>query len=63
MTSVVTSLGNNGVTNVISNAANNQLVQQLITANINISGLSQTIQQGVASTVLNRVQAATSQFR
>ena len=63
MTSVVTSLGNNGVTNVISNAANNQLVQQLITANINITGLSQTIQQGVASTVLNRVQAATSQFR
>ena len=63
MTSVVTSLGNNGVTNVISNAANNQLVQQLITANINISGLSQTIQQGVASTVLSRVQGATSQFR
>ena len=40
-----------------------QLVQQLITANINISGLSQTIQQSVASTVVSRVQAATSQFR
>jgi hypothetical protein len=63
MTSIVTSLGGGGVTNLISNTANNQLVQQLITANINITGLSQTIQQGVASTVMGRVQAATSQFR
>jgi hypothetical protein len=39
------------------------LVQQVINANIDVSGLPNTIQQGVASTVLNRVQAATSQFR
>jgi hypothetical protein len=63
MTQVVSSIGGAGVTNLISNTANNQLVQQVITANINISGLSQTIQQSVASTVLSRVQAATSQFR
>lgn len=63
MTQVVTSVGGGGVTNLISNTANNQLVQQLITANINISGLSQTVQQSVASTVMSRVQAATSQFR
>ena len=64
MTQVVSSIGSGGVTNLISNTANNQLVQQLITANINISGLSsQTVQQSVASTVLSRVQAATSQFR
>ena len=63
MTQIVSSIGGGGVTNLISNTANNQVVQQLITANINISGLSQTIQQSVASTVLNRVQAATSQFR
>jgi hypothetical protein len=63
MTQVVTSIGGGGVTNLISNTANNQVVQQLITANINISGLSQTVQQSVASTVLSRVQAATSQFR
>jgi hypothetical protein len=63
MTSIVSSVGGGGVTNVVSNTANNQLVQQLITANINISGLSQTVQQSVASTVLSRVQAATSQFR
>jgi hypothetical protein len=63
MTQVVTSVGGGGVTNLISNTANNQLVQQLITANINISGFSQTVQQSVASTVMSRVQAAASQFR
>ena len=63
MTQVVSSVGGGGVTNLISNTANNQLVQQVITANINISGLSQTVQQSVASTVLSRVQGATSQFR
>jgi hypothetical protein len=63
MTSVVSSLGGGGVTNHISNTANNQLVQQVITANIGITGLGQAIQQGVASTVMSRVQAATSQFR
>ena len=63
MTQVVSSVGGGGVTNLISNTANNQLVQQMVTANINISGLSQTIQQSVASTVLSRVQAATAQFR
>jgi hypothetical protein len=63
MTQIVSSVGGGGVTNLISNTANNQLIQQMITANINISGLSQTVQQSVASTVLSRVQAATSQFR
>ena len=62
MTSVVSNLGA-GVTNTISNAANNQLIQQVITANIGITGLSQTIQQNVASTVASRVVAANSQFR
>jgi hypothetical protein len=63
MTSVVSSLGGGGVTNHIGNTANNQLVQQLITANIGITGLNQALQQGVASTVMSRVQAATAQFR
>jgi hypothetical protein len=63
MTSVVSSLGGGGVTNRISNSANNQLVQQVITANIGITGLGQAIQQGVASTVMSRVQAANAQFR
>ena len=63
MTSVVSSLGGGGVTNHISNAANNQLVQQVITANIGITGLGQAIQQGVASAVMSRVQAANAQFR
>jgi hypothetical protein len=63
MTSVVSSLGGGGVTNHITNLANNQLVQQVITANIGITGLNQAIQQGVASTVMSRVQAANAQFR
>jgi hypothetical protein len=63
MTSVVGSLAGGGVTNHISNAANDQLVQQVITANIGVTGLGQAIQQGVASTVMSRVQAATAQFR
>jgi hypothetical protein len=63
MTSVVSNLGGGGVTNHVSNAANNQLVQQVITANIGITGLGQAIQQGVASAVMSRVQAANAQFR
>jgi len=63
MTSVVSSLGGGGVTNHISNTANNTLVQQVITANIGITGLGQTIQQSVASTVMSSLQAATTQFR
>ena len=63
MTSVVSNLGGGGVTNTIGNTANNQLIQQVITANIGITGLSQTIQQNVASTVASRLVAANSQFR
>jgi hypothetical protein len=48
----------------VSNAANNQLIQQVITAaNFGITGLSQTIQQNVASTVASRLAVANSQFR
>jgi hypothetical protein len=63
MTSVVSNLGDGGVTNTISNAANTQLIQQMITANIAITGLSQATQQNVASTVESRLAAANSQFR
>jgi hypothetical protein len=63
MTSVVSNLGGGGVTNTIGNTANNQLIQQVITANFGITGLSQTIQQNVASTVASRLAAANSQFR
>jgi hypothetical protein len=63
LTSVVSNLGGGGVASHISNAANNQLVQQVITANIGITGLGQAIQQGVASAVMSRIQAANAQFR
>jgi len=64
MTQIASALGGGGLTNVISNSANNQLVQQVIGANIGITGLSQALQsQGVASNVMNRLTSATSQFR
>jgi hypothetical protein len=63
MTLVTSNLGGGGITNRISNAANNQVIQQVITANIGITGLSQMIQQNVASTVASRLAAANSQFR
>jgi hypothetical protein len=63
VTSIVSRLGGGGITNTISNTANNQLVQQVITANIGIAGLSQSIQQSVAAVVTSRVAAANSQFR
>jgi hypothetical protein len=64
MTQIASALGGGGLTNVISNSANNQLVQQVIAANIGITGMSQALQsQGVASTVMNRLTSATSQFR
>jgi hypothetical protein len=63
MTSVVSNLGGGGVTNLVSNAANNQLIQQVITANIEITGLAQTIHQNVASTVASGLAAANSQLR
>jgi hypothetical protein len=63
LTSVVSNLGGGGVTDTVRNAANNQLIQQVTTANIGIIGLSQTIQQNMASTVASRLAAANSQFR
>jgi hypothetical protein len=63
MTSIVSNFNKGGISNVVSNTANNQLVQQMITANIGITGLSQAMQQSVASTVMSRVTAANSQFR
>jgi hypothetical protein len=63
MTSVLSSLGDRGVTSTVRNAANNQLVQQSITANIGITGLSQTIRQNVAALTATRLAGANSQFR
>jgi hypothetical protein len=63
MTSVLSNVGGGGVTNSIRNTANNQLVQRMLTANIGVTGLSQTMQQSVASSVASRLSAANSQFR
>src|SRR5215469_1570908 len=62
MTTIVGSLSKGGITNVIGNAANNQLIQQVITANIGITGLSQAMQQSVASAAMGHLAAANAQF-
>ena len=62
MTTIVGSLSKDGITNVIGNTANNQLIQQVITANIGITGLSQAMQQSVASTAMGHLAAANAQF-
>jgi hypothetical protein len=62
MTSIVSNFSKGGITNVIGNTANNQLIQQMITANIGITGLSQAMQQNVASTVLGHLAAANAQL-
>lgn len=62
MTSIVSNFGKGGMTNVISNTANNQLIQQMISANIGITGLSQAMQQNVASTVMGHLVTANAQF-
>jgi len=62
MTTIVGSLSKDGITNVIGNTANNQLIQQVITANIGITGLSQAMQQSVASAAMGHLAAANAQF-
>lgn len=47
--------GNGGVTSVLTNTGNNQLIQQMTTIDIGVSGLSKLMQQGVASSVINRL--------
>ncbi len=58
VTSIVSSLGGGGITNVIGNTANNQLVQQVTTVDIGISGLSQLLQQSIPSAVMSRLTPA-----
>ena len=55
--SVVTTLGGGGLTNIIANTANNQLVQQTTTINIGITGLQQLLQQAVPASVMNQINS------
>ena len=48
--------GNNGgVTSTITNTANNQLIQQMTTVDIGVSGLSKLMQQSVPTAVMSRL--------
>lgn len=46
---------NSGVTTKLANTANNQLIQQMTTVDIGVTGLSKMLQQNVASSVLGRI--------
>jgi len=46
---------NGGVTSTITNTANNQLVQQMTTVDIGVSGLSKLMQQGIPTAVMSRL--------
>ena len=47
--------GNGGVTSTITNTANNQLIQQMTTVDIGVSGLSKLMQQSIPSAVMSRL--------
>jgi hypothetical protein len=49
--------GNGGVTTTLANTANNQLIQQMTTVDIGISGLSKLMQQSIPSTIMSRLSA------
>jgi hypothetical protein len=53
---------NGGVITTLSNTANNQLIQQMTTVDIGVTGLSKMLQQNVASLVLSRI-AGPNAFR
>jgi hypothetical protein len=60
MATVVGTGSSGGVSSVVTNTANNTLVQQMTTLNIGVTGLSKLIQQGIPSTVLSRLSGPNS---
>lgn len=54
LTSIMTEIGTSGLSTVINNQANNQLVQHFQTVNVDISGLSAMLSQQVAQSALSR---------
>ena len=62
-TRILSSLGAGGINNAISNSANNQLIRQVITANIDVAGLPKLLEPSLAATLTSRLQAANAQFR
>ncbi len=63
LTRILSSLGAGGISNTVSNSANDQLVRQVITANIDVNGLSKLLEPSIAATLMSRLQAANAQFR
>jgi len=62
LTSIATTLGNSGVTGLISNQANGQLIQQIKTLNIDISGISNMITRQASQSMLSTALAARNYF-
>jgi hypothetical protein len=55
LATVVGGASNSGISSTIVNGANNQLIQQMTTVDIGISGLSKLLQQNVTSSLVNRL--------
>jgi hypothetical protein len=55
LASVVGGAGNSGLTTTLVNGANNQLIQQMTTLDIGVSGLSKLMQQNINSSIINRL--------
>lgn len=54
-TMVMSTFGTAGLTNLVTNTANNQHVQQMTTINIGVTGLQQLLQQGIPTSVINQL--------
>lgn len=60
MASIVSSPAAGGLTGVISNTLNNQVIQRTTTINIGVTGLSSLMQQSIPTAVLNRLSGPNS---
>ncbi len=63
MTTIQSWINNSGLSTVISNQANNQLIQHFQTVNVNISGLKAMVSQQVTQSILSRALDAAQIFR
>ena len=63
MTTIQSWIGNSGLSTIISNQANNQLIQHFQTIDVNISGLKAMVSQQVTQSILSRALDAAQIFR
>lgn len=62
MTSISTQLANNGITNIIQNQANAQMIQQMTSIQIGITGMTQWLSQQRTNSALTNSLSGASNF-